>query len=59
MTLPGIALACLLLWADARGGLGWPVPPGLAALVRRLDGRESFRATRAPAWAPATRDPPG
>jgi glutathione S-transferase len=49
---PAIALACLLLWIEARGGLGWPTPPGLAALVRGLDARESFRLTRPPAWRP-------
>ena len=53
VTLPGIALACLLLWADARGGLGWPVPPGLDGVVRRLQGRESFLATQPPPWSPS------
>jgi glutathione S-transferase len=53
VTLPGTAVACLLLWADARGGLGWPVPPGLAGVVRRLQERESFRATQPPPWSPS------
>ncbi len=49
---PAIAVACLLLWIEARGGLGWPTPPGLAALARALDERESFRLTRPPASRP-------
>ena len=53
VTLPATALACLLLWADARGGLGWPVPAGLCGRVRRLHGRESFQATQPPPWKPS------
>jgi hypothetical protein len=49
VTLPRVALACLLLWIEVRGGLGWPVPSGIDAIVRELDGRESFRLTRPPA----------
>ena len=52
VTLPGTALACLLLWADARGGLGWPVPPGLGEMIGRLRERESFRATQPPPRSP-------
>jgi glutathione S-transferase len=48
VTLPRVALACLLLWIEVRGGLGWPVPSGIDAIVRELDGRESFRLTRPP-----------
>jgi glutathione S-transferase len=52
ITPPPVALACLLLWIEARGGLGWPVPPGLATIVAALDERESFRLTRPGAWRP-------
>jgi len=52
VTPPAIAVACLLLWIEVRGGLGFPVPPDLAALVRAFDGRESFRLTRPPTWRP-------
>jgi len=52
VTPPPIALACLMLWIEARGGLGWPVPPRLAETVAPLDRRESFRRTRPPAWRP-------
>ena len=53
VTLPGTVLACLLLWAAARDGLGSPVPPGLGEVVGRLQEREAFKATQPPPWRPS------
>ena len=53
VTLPGVAMACLVLWADARGGLAAAVPPAVARLVRALEARASFVSTRPPVWSPA------
>ena len=53
VTLPGTVLACLLLWAAARDGLGSPVPPGLGEVVGRLQEREAFKATEPPPWRPS------
>ena len=52
VTPPAMALACLLLWTEARGGLGWPVPPGLAAIVRR-----AATSARASGLHPSARRP--
>jgi glutathione S-transferase len=45
VTVPGVALACLCKWADAREGLDWRSRPGLAAVVEELALRRSFDAT--------------
>jgi glutathione S-transferase len=52
LTLPGVAVACLLLWSDARGGPAWWEHDGLAALVDGLAARESFRETQPQPWRP-------
>lgn len=52
ITLPGVALACLLFWADAREGPEWRQHPGLAALAAGLEHRDSFVSTVPPAWSP-------
>jgi glutathione S-transferase len=51
-TLPDIALVCLLLWSQARGGPGWQGHNGLELVVRHLEERPSFAATRPPPWRP-------
>ncbi len=50
VTLPGVALACLCLWADARDGLDWRRYPGLAIVVQDLDQRDSFAQTTPRVW---------
>ncbi|HKY95817.1 MAG TPA: hypothetical protein VJL84_10960 [Kiloniellales bacterium] len=52
ITLPGVALAALVLWADAREGLDWRRHPELAALVDPLAARASFQGTKPRAWKP-------
>ena len=52
LTLSGVAVACLLLWSDARGGPVWSHHEGLGALVQGLAARESFRQTQPPPWQP-------
>jgi hypothetical protein len=47
-----VAVACLLLWSDARGGPAWWEHDGLAALVDGLAARESFRETKPQPWRP-------
>jgi hypothetical protein len=49
--LTDVAAAAILLWAEARGA-PQPVPPGLAARVRGLAARASFRATEPQPWSP-------
>jgi glutathione S-transferase len=51
-TLCGVALAALVLWADAREGLDWRRHPELAQLVAELEGRPSFQGTKPRAWKP-------
>lgn len=45
-----IALACIILWTEARGGIPWRGRPRLEAIVARLDARPSFAATRPQVW---------
>lgn len=45
-----IALAAILLWNDARDGIGWDGRPGVVALVERLTQRASFVDTAPPPW---------
>lgn len=52
VTLTGVAAACLVLWADARGGPAWWGHAALERLVETLSERESFRATRPQLWTP-------
>jgi hypothetical protein len=52
LTLPGVAAASLVLWADARGGGHEPVPPPLRALTEALAARPSFRRSVPPPWSP-------
>ena len=52
VTLPGVALACLVLWADARDGYPWRGRPGIEAVVDSLAARPSFSSTLPRVWAP-------
>jgi glutathione S-transferase len=52
ITLCGVALAALVLWADAREGLDWRRHPELAQLVDALEARPSFQGTKPRAWKP-------
>ncbi|MBF9029593.1 glutathione S-transferase [Rhodobacterales bacterium HKCCE3408] len=51
LSMTGVALACLCLWADAREGLDWRSRAKLRAVVDALSGRDSFRATAPMAWS--------
>jgi glutathione S-transferase len=50
ITLPGVALASILLWSDARGGPDWRSRQQLGQLVDGLSVRPSFQATTPPAF---------
>ena len=50
MTIPGVALSAIVLWADARGGLQWRHHKNLAELVSLLEGRPSFTSTLPQKW---------
>jgi glutathione S-transferase len=52
ITVPAVALACLLLWSDARGGPAWRHHAGLADRVDILSRRKSFATTRPQEWRP-------
>lgn len=52
VTLCGVALASLVLWADAREGLDWRRHPELAGVVGALEGRASFQGTKPQPWRP-------
>jgi len=52
LTLPGVALAALVLWTDAREGLDWRRHPELATLVDGLASRPSFQGTKPRVWQP-------
>ena len=49
-TLIGVAVAALVLWADARGGPEWRGRSALEAVVDDLAMRASFKATTPPPW---------
>ena len=51
ITLPGVALAAILLWLEVRGGPDWRHRPGLARLVDELSPRASFEDTRPQPWS--------
>ena len=50
ITLQNVALVCILLWSDARGGPNWRHRKKLASLVDSLAARESFLKTQPPAF---------
>jgi glutathione S-transferase len=50
LSAQGVALAAVLLWSEARGGIGWAGHLGLDALVRSLAARASFADTAPPPW---------
>ncbi len=50
MNLCEVAMACIVLWAAARGSPEYRNLPGLADRVRALESRASFQATMPPAW---------
>jgi glutathione S-transferase len=52
VTLPGVAVACIVLWSDARGGPAWWGHGRLDRLVAGLATRPSFRDTEPPPWRP-------
>jgi len=45
LSLPDIAIACLIFWTESRGPIPWRGRPKLEALLDRLATRPSFRAT--------------
>src|SRR5690606_35797324 len=45
LSLPDIAIACLILWTESRGPIPWRGRPRLEALIDRLALRQSFRET--------------
>ncbi len=51
LSLTGIALSCICLWADARNGLDWRSRSKLGAIVEQLATRESFRRTTPVKWS--------
>jgi glutathione S-transferase len=51
VTLTGIALACPVLWADARDGLDWRRHARLKHVVDGLATRESFARTQPQPWS--------
>jgi glutathione S-transferase len=51
-TLPGVALACLCLWTDARERLDWRSRHRLRPIVETLAARPSFTATAPRKWSP-------
>ena len=52
VTLPGVAVACLLAWSDARGGPTRRPHPRIEAIAGSLSRRESFRQTQPQPWRP-------
>ena len=54
LTLPGVAVTCVLLWSDARGGPAWWGHGRLDRLVAGLATRPSFRQTEPQAWRPGS-----
>ena len=52
VALPEVALACLLLWSNARGGPNWEKHIHLVQMVQRMEKRPSFIATIPPTWRP-------
>lgn len=51
VSLTGIALSCICLWADARNGLDWRSRSSLRAIVEGLEGRDSFKSTMPNEWS--------
>ena len=58
VALPSVALACLVLWSEARGGPARPHRPGLDRLVGRLELRPSFAVTQPQPWKPGREEDP-
>ncbi len=52
VTLSGVAAACLVLWADARGARTWRLDV-LDRIVGDLARRQSFLETQPPKWRPS------
>jgi glutathione S-transferase len=50
LSVQDIALSCLILWMEARGGLAWRGRPNLEAVVARCEARSSFIATAPQPW---------
>lgn len=51
ISVPGVALAALLLWAESRKPIDHPVPEALERLVQTLRDRSSFAETEPRPWA--------
>lgn len=50
LSIQDIALSCLLLWTDARGGFAWRNRPKIEAIVSSCAVRPSFLATAPQPW---------
>jgi glutathione S-transferase len=51
LSLPDIALACILLWTESRGPIPWRGRPRLEGIVEAMSRRDSFAATVPPPYA--------
>lgn len=50
LSVQDIALACIILWTEARGAIAWRGRPNLERIVDRCADRPSFRATKPQPW---------
>jgi len=50
LSVQDIALGCILLWVDARGGFAWRRRPHLEKIVHRCAERSSFANTEPQPW---------
>lgn len=50
LSVQDIALACIILWTEARGSIRWRGRPRLEAIVENCAGRPSFVATTPQIW---------
>lgn len=50
ISIQDIALGCILLWTDARGGFDWRGRSKLEAIVHRCAERSSFASTKPQPW---------
>lgn len=50
LSVQDVALACIILWTEARGGFPWRGRPNLEAIVEKCAIRPSFTATSPQPW---------